>query len=91
MFASLHTSTLALAGVERRRGGLGIFSRLRTALQVAAQRRRLAELDDALLADIGLTRAQALAEAGRPMFAQGYSPAVWNAPYHWFQRPSDQA
>lgn len=87
MFASLHTSTLALAGVERRRGGPGIFSRLRHALAVSAQRRRLLELDDALLADIGLTRAQALAEASRPLFSQGYNAVAWNAPYHWFQRP----
>lgn len=91
MFASLHTSTLALAGVERRRGGLGIFSRLRHAMELAAQRRRLAELDDALLADIGLTRAQALAEAGRPLFSQNYGAATWNAPYHWFQHPQNQA
>lgn len=88
MFASLHTSTLALESVERRRGGPGMFSRLRRALDVAAQRRQLAELDDALLADIGLTREQALAEARRPLFDQGFSVAAWNAPFHWFQRPS---
>lgn len=38
------------------------------------QRRALARLDAADLADIGLTRAQAEAEAKRP---------VWDAPEHW--------
>lgn len=40
----------------------------------ARQRRALARLDDRLLADVGLTRAQALAEAERP---------AWDAPQHW--------
>lgn len=38
------------------------------------QRRRLDELDDRMLDDIGCSRAEAEAEAGRP---------VWDAPVHW--------
>ena len=36
--------------------------------RVAAERRRLAELDDAALRDIGLTRDDVIAEAGRPFW-----------------------
>ncbi len=36
--------------------------------QRAAQRRQLAELDDRALADIGRTRAEALAEAAKPFW-----------------------
>lgn len=73
MFASLHTSTLALRRVERR-GGPGLMTRLRLALAVSAQRRRLADLDDTRLADLGLTRAAARTEAAR---------APWDVPSHW--------
>ena len=73
MFASLHTSSLALRGVERR-GGSGILAHLRAALAVQAQRRRLAELDDARLDDLGLTRAEVAAEVSRP---------VWDVPAAW--------
>jgi uncharacterized protein YjiS (DUF1127 family) len=40
------------------------------------QRRHLANLDDAALCDIGLTRAQANVEAARP---------IWNAPDQWLR------
>jgi uncharacterized protein YjiS (DUF1127 family) len=73
MFASLHTSSLALHRVERR-GGLGLLARLRAALAVQAQRRRLADLDDARLADLGLSRAEVAAEVARP---------VWDVPAGW--------
>ncbi|WP_323041414.1 DUF1127 domain-containing protein [Gemmobacter sp.] len=73
MFASLHTSTLALGRVERR-GGRGLLARLRDALALTTQRRQLAALDDALLADIGLTRQQAMTEAAR---------SAWDVPRHW--------
>lgn len=39
-------------------------------------RRVLAELDDAALKDVGLTRTEAEAEARR---------AVWDAPDHWYR------
>jgi uncharacterized protein YjiS (DUF1127 family) len=41
---------------------------------LARSRRRLIDLDDHLLRDIGLDRADALAEAARPL---------WDAPMHW--------
>ena len=41
---------------------------------LARSRRSLSRLDDHLLRDIGLTRAQALAEAER---------GIWDAPSHW--------
>ena len=50
------------------------LSRLLAASRLARSRRSLRLLDDRLLADIGLTRAQALSEAGR---------APWDAPTHW--------
>jgi uncharacterized protein YjiS (DUF1127 family) len=42
----------------------------------ARSRRRLALLDDHLLSDIGLSRAEALAEASR---------TDWDAPDHWYR------
>lgn len=41
---------------------------------IARQRRALAKLDSDALADIGLTKDQAQAEAGRP---------AWDVPAHW--------
>ena len=51
-----------------------LAQRLVLGLGIARQRRRLAELDDTMLADIGLTRAEARAEARRP---------VWDVPQSW--------
>lgn len=84
MFASLHTSALTLSRVQRH-GGPGIIARLRAALALATQRRQLAMLDDALLADIGVSREQALFEARRPLWDTGF-PARWDAPFHWLRR-----
>ncbi|ARO15196.1 hypothetical protein BVG79_01854 [Ketogulonicigenium robustum] len=50
----------------------GFFARIVLALRVRQERRHLAELDDALLADIGLTRTQVQDEAKRTM---------WDLPY----------
>lgn len=47
---------------------------LRLAPDLAASRARLGEMDDHMLADIGLSRAQAKAEAARP---------VWDVPTNW--------
>ncbi len=52
----------------------GIARRFWTALTVARQRRRLSQLDDHLLSDIGLDRASARRESDR---------AVWDVPGHW--------
>lgn len=73
MFASLHTSSATLDRVQGR-GGKGIFARIVEGFALAAQRRQLASLDDALLRDIGLTRAEARREAAR---------APWDVPRHW--------
>ena len=75
MFASLHTSALTLDRVagEGKKAGAGRFWR---ALQLSAQRRRLASLDDAALADIGVSREEAGREARRP---------VWDVPANWLR------
>jgi uncharacterized protein YjiS (DUF1127 family) len=68
MFASLHTATLATRSVQSR----GMFHRLFAALDRAValhnERRALAAMDDARLFDLGLTRAEACAEAQRPVW-----------------------
>lgn len=61
------TSTLRFRGPARRLGLMSYFDLYR-------QRRALAALDDHQLRDLGLTRAQAEAEAARPL---------WDAPAHW--------
>jgi uncharacterized protein YjiS (DUF1127 family) len=69
--AMCHATAAARAGlVARLRPGRLLF-----ALEMHRQRARLSQLDDHLLRDIGLTRAEAAAEACRP---------VWDAPAHWF-------
>jgi len=52
----------------------GIFKRASLAYAAWRQRRVLARLDDAALNDIGITYAQAQAEAAKP---------VWDVPAHW--------
>ncbi len=47
---------------------------LRSLLDLHRSRRALAQLDDAALNDLGLTRAQANAEAARPFWDM---PAAW--------------
>ncbi|WP_431300593.1 DUF1127 domain-containing protein [Tabrizicola sp. BL-A-41-H6] len=53
-----------------------LFAVVRAALEVRGQRAHLAKLDDHLLQDVGLTRDDAEAEAGRP---------IWDPPSHWFK------
>jgi uncharacterized protein YjiS (DUF1127 family) len=55
---------------------LRMVQRLRLAITLRKERRALAALDDHLLADIGLTREVALAEAAMPL---------WDAPGHWIR------
>lgn len=52
----------------------GLPRRLLAAAALSRSRRSLARLDDHLLRDIGLTRAEAEAEASR---------GPWDAPSHW--------
>ena len=58
--------------IARRRTGL--TARLSQALALHRQRHVLATLPDAMLDDIGVTRAKAEAEAARP---------VWDVPAGW--------
>ncbi len=44
---------------------------IRTWLQCSRQRRALAELDDRMLRDIGVTRSQARREAAKPFWSAG--------------------
>ena len=53
---------------------LPLWAGLKTLHAVWRQRQSLRKLDDRALADIGVTRAQALAEASRP---------IWDAPQTW--------
>ena len=53
-----------------------VATRVMNALALRRQRRHLARLEPHLLADIGLSRTEALAEAHRPM---------WDAPDHWLR------
>ena len=53
---------------------MSVLARLRHFRAVWSQRQALKSLDSAVLRDIGVTRAQADAEAGRP---------IWDAPENW--------
>jgi uncharacterized protein YjiS (DUF1127 family) len=66
------TMRAAVRGFSLRR----ILARLAGRTGLRRQRAQLAALDAHLLGDIGITRAEALAEASRP---------VWDAPAHWVQ------
>lgn len=74
MFASLHTAQLTHRLVQK--GGtlarLARFARL--ALLARTQRKALSRLDDLALADLGLSRDAAQAEAARP---------IWDVPATW--------
>ncbi len=53
-----------------------LLHRLFAALALGRSRRRLGELDDHMLRDLGLTRAEARREADR---------SIWDAPEHWLR------
>ena len=74
MFASLTLSTMAVSHVQKRGSLSAKVARMHQALTARAQRKHLADLDDAQLADIGLTRSQASYEASRPL---------WDLPSNW--------
>ncbi|MCF8485889.1 MAG: DUF1127 domain-containing protein [Rhodobacteraceae bacterium] len=77
MFASLHTATLATGRVQAVGSTSRLLTLVRAALAANRQRQSLARLDDRTLADVGLTRAQAAAEAARP---------AWDLPGNWPNR-----
>ncbi|NUB46055.1 DUF1127 domain-containing protein [Fertoebacter nigrum] len=74
MFASLHTASLTLRSMPKGGTLARIAATLQLGLIARRQRAHLGRLDDHALADIGLTRADALAEAARP---------VWDVPASW--------
>ncbi|RBW45350.1 hypothetical protein DS901_03780 [Loktanella sp. D2R18] len=53
---------------------VSLLAHIITAFGVARQRHQLRNLDDRLLRDVGITRAQAMQEA---------SKAPWDAPQNW--------
>ncbi|RYG93070.1 DUF1127 domain-containing protein [Loktanella sp. IMCC34160] len=62
------------APAPRRAAPLGLVARLSQMIALWRQRSALRDLDDARLCDMGITRAEAEAEARRP---------VWDVPTHW--------
>ena len=62
--------------LPRQRHQPGFWAGLRIMANLARQRRDLADLDDHLLRDIGITRSDALKEADR---------LPWDAPQHWLR------
>ncbi len=74
----MSTHRLALPAASRLRLAVTALARLPvrvlSAAALARSRRSLARLDDHLLRDIGLTRAEAAKEAGHK---------TWDAPSHW--------
>ena len=58
------------------RGGLHPVERLLDLISLGRSRRRLGDLEEHLLRDIGLTSAEAGREAEKP---------IWNAPSHWLR------
>ena len=77
MFASLHTASIATGRVSTVGSVPRLLTLVRAAFAAHHQRQFLARLDDRTLADIGLTRNEALAEATRPM---------WDLPANWPSR-----
>ncbi|TXI06287.1 MAG: DUF1127 domain-containing protein [Pseudorhodobacter sp.] len=74
MFASVATSALTIRRVETQSTFDRLVETLRLGLAAHRQRAALARLDDAHLADIGLTARAAEAEAHRPF---------WDVPASW--------
>jgi uncharacterized protein YjiS (DUF1127 family) len=74
MFASVATSTMTIRHVEMQSTLGRLAKTLRLGLAAHRQRQALRGLDDARLADIGLTAHAAMAEANRPF---------WDVPNSW--------
>lgn len=72
MTSTTHTRRLP----AQRTGAKGLFARLIEIEGLWRQRQHLAKLDDAVLHDIGISRAEAQTEAAR---------GVWAAPRHWMR------
>lgn len=74
MFASVATSSLTIRRVETQGFAGRLAKTVRLGLAAHRQRAALAKLDDAHLADIGLTVRAAMAEANR---------SFWDVPASW--------
>ena len=74
MFASVATSTMTIRRVETQSTASRLAETLRLGLAAHRQRTALARLDDARLADIGLSARSAMAEVNRPFWDV---PATW--------------
>ena len=74
MFASVATSSMTIRHVETQGTLDRLAKTIRLGLAARRQRTALARLDDALLADIGLSARAAMAEAHRPF---------WDVPASW--------
>ena len=73
MFSASATNTAIIAGaVSARRPGL--LKSVTNMVQLSKERRALAALDADTLADIGISRSDAMAEASR---------TAWDAPDYW--------
>jgi uncharacterized protein YjiS (DUF1127 family) len=72
-YAGVHYESHQVALFQQLNAGkLRAFaSAIRAWLERSRQRRALAELDDRLLRDIGLTRSQAQSEAAKPFWCAG--------------------
>jgi uncharacterized protein YjiS (DUF1127 family) len=66
-----HTQTPTIVGDVVGRGPSAWTGAVRTWFERSRQRRALAELDDRLLDDIGITRSQAQSEVARPFWHAG--------------------
>ena len=62
------TSRVAPVAAHPARPLAGLLKLIARWIEVRRQRRQLAELSDELLRDIGITRVEAEAEAGRPFW-----------------------
>ncbi len=71
MTLSIHSQSLRAHGTAQPKS---IWSAIAKMMQVRRQRQHLLQLDDHMLADIGISRSEATAE-GRV--------ALWNVPNHW--------
>ena len=71
MTLSIRTSALSINTRPKTRS---ILNSLRDMIALSRQRRQLRALDDHMLADIGISRTEAVAEAQK---------TVWHAPRHW--------
>jgi uncharacterized protein YjiS (DUF1127 family) len=62
----------------------GLLARLVAATALRRSRRSLADLDDHLLRDVGLSREAARREAARPAW-DALDEVPWDAPAHWLR------